>query len=382
MKVKIKSIFHQHFGDENPLIVRSPGRINIIGEHVDYNGGYVLPAAINRYIYVAIGKRSDNKIGLYSVNFDKKVEVSLDDIKPSHNFSTYVLGVVDQIIEKGYNVSGFNIVIDGDIPVGAGLSSSAALESAAAFAVNELFQFGISKLDLVMIAQKAESKFAGVNCGVMDMFASIFGKKGFAIKLDCESLEYEYMPLVLNGYSLVLFNSNVKHTLASSAYNERREQCEIGLNQIKQSDSNVNSFRDVTKDHLIRDVLPLGQVIYDRCIYVVKEIERLNLACQFLEKGDLNLLGEQLYATHNGLSKEYEVSCYELDLLIDSVKNNPNVLGGRMMGGGFGGCTINIIRDEEIPFVINELKEIYQTSTGLQLEVIKVETVNGTELLA
>jgi len=380
MKTKIESIFHQKF-EGKPLIVRSPGRINIIGEHVDYNGGYVLPAAIDKYIYVAIDKRNDEIIGLYSVNFDVKIEIELNNLKPSNDFSTYVFGVVDQLIKRGYSISGFNIVIYGDIPVGAGLSSSAALESAVAFAINEVYQLGISKLELVSIAQSAESTFASVNCGVMDMFASIYGQKDFAIKLDCNSLQFEYMPLVLDGYSLVLFNSNVKHSLASSAYNVRRRQCETGLNRIKHFLPKVNTFRDVTESHLIEYILPFDKEIFTRCLYVVKEIQRLNEACQHLANGNLQALGQLLYATHDGLSLEYEVSCFELDFLIDEVKGNSNVLGARMMGGGFGGCTINIVKDEAISELIDNLKVNYLKTTGLHLEVIKVQTVNGTEIV-
>lgn len=380
MKTKIESIFHQKF-EGKPLIVRSPGRINIIGEHVDYNDGYVLPAAIDKYIYVAIDKRNDDIIGLYSVNFDVKIEIELNNLKPSNDFSTYVFGVVDQVIKRGYSISGFNIVIYGDIPVGAGLSSSAALESAVAFAINEVYQLGISKLELVSIAQSSESTFAGVNCGVMDMFASIYGQKDFAIKLDCNSLQFEYMPLVLDGYSLVLFNSNVKHSLASSAYNVRRRQCEIGLNRIKHFLPKVNTFRDVTESHLIKYILPFDKEIFTRCLYVVKEIQRLNEACQHLANGNLQALGQLLYATHDGLSLEYEVSCFELDFLIDEVKGNSNVLGARMMGGGFGGCTINIVKDEAISELIDSLKVNYLKTTGLHLEVIKVQTVNGTEIV-
>lgn len=380
MKINIESIFNQYF-EGIPVIVRSPGRINIIGEHIDYNCGFVLPAAIDKYIYVAIGKRNDERISLYSVNFDVKIEVEINNLKPSRDFSTYVLGVVDQIIKRGYLISGFNIVIYGDIPIGAGLSSSAALESAVAFAINKLFQLDISNLELVSITQTAENIFAGVNCGVMDMFASIYGKKDFAIKLDCDSLQFEYMPLALNEYSLLLFNSNVKHSLASSEYNIRRKQCETGLKRIKQLFPEVKTFRDVTESQLIEHILPFDNVIFKRCLYVIKEIKRLNEACQYLESGNLYALGQHLYATHDGLSNEYEVSCFELDFLIDEVKKSPNVLGARMMGGGFGGCTINIIRKEGMESLIDNLKVNYNIKTGLQLEVITVNTVNGTEEL-
>jgi galactokinase len=380
MKELLLSIFHEHYGT-NPLIVRSPGRINIIGEHIDYNSGFVLPAAIDKYIYVAIDKRIDNKIGIYSVNFDVKLEIAISDLKPTSDFSTYVFGVVSQIIQRGFYISGFNIVIDGDIPVGSGLSSSAALESAVAFAINELFHFSISKLDLVLIAQAAERTFAGVNCGIMDMFASIHGKKDFAIKLDCDSMHFEYMPLEIQGYSLVLFNSNVKHTLASSEYNVRRQQCENGLNLIKEKCPEVRTFRDVSERQLIEYVLPFDKVVFNRCKYVINEIRRVNEACEFLKSGNIQALGQLLYSTHEGLSMDYEVSCFELDFLVDSVKRNEHVLGARMMGGGFGGCTLNIIKNDEIDSTINCLADVYTDTTGLQLDFIRVKAKHGTEVV-
>jgi galactokinase len=380
MKKHLLSIFNQHY-EGTPLVVRSPGRINIIGEHIDYNGGLVLPSAINKYIYVAISKREDTRIVIYSVNFDQIVEADLNELSPTADFSTYVFGVVNQINQRGYSISGFNLVIDGDIPVGAGLSSSAALESAVAFAINQLFQLGISKLDIVSIAQTAERTFAGVNCGVMDMFASVFGQENSALKLDCDTLEFEYIPLILDGYSLVLLNSNVKHSLASSEYNVRRNQCEIGLKLIKEKCPEVSSFKDVSLRHLVDCVQPFDDIIFNRCSYVVNEMRRVNEACEYLKEGNLKALGQLLYATHDGLSHDYEVSCFELDFLVESIKENEHVLGARMMGGGFGGCTLNIIKNEAIDLITEQLKKTYAEATGLELEVVTINAVSGSEIV-
>ena len=251
----LKKIFKEKYSDE-PLIVRSPGRVNIIGEHTDYNEGFVLPAAIDKAIYVAVSKRSDERIHLYSIDYHQSFEVELQDIQPTKNWATYILGVVHQLVERGHEVGGFNLAIDGDVPIGAGLSSSAAVECAVVYALNELFALGISRMEMVLIAQKAEHTFAGVMCGIMDQFASMFGKKDHVIKLDCRSLAYEYRPLKLDGYKLVLFNTNVKHSLSSSAYNERRQQCEQGVAWVREQHPHVNSLRDVKMEMLRENVLP------------------------------------------------------------------------------------------------------------------------------
>jgi galactokinase len=365
--------------NEEPIIVRSPGRVNIIGEHLDYNEGFVLPAAIDKAIYVAVSKRDDDSIHLHSVDYNENFEVLLHEIKPTETWSTYILGVVDQLIKREYKIGGFNLVLDGDVPVGAGLSSSAAVECATAFALNELFSLGIGKMEMVKIAQKAEQVFAGVMVGIMDMFASMFGKKDNVIKLDCRSLEYEYKPLKLEGYKVVLFNTNVKHSLASSEYNTRRKQCEQGVALIKEHYPDVHSLRDADMNMLNGCVLPKDAVIYKRCKYVVEEIDRLLKGCDDLEKGDIKGLGQKMFRTHEGLSKEYEVSCAELDYLVDAVKNNEFVLGARMMGGGFGGCTINIIKEEAIKDVQEKLSSAYKEAMGLELTTYIAQVENGTE---
>ncbi len=238
--------------------------------------------------------------------------------------------------------------IEGDVPIGSGLSSSAAVECATAFALNELFQLGIEKMDLAFIGQKAEHEFARVMCGIMDQFASVFGKKDHVIRLDCQSMEYEYEPLKLEGYKILLLNTNVKHSLASTEYNTRRQQCEAGVELVKSHHPEVKTLRDVTMPMLDKYVANEDPVIYKRCKYVVEENERLLAACEDLKRGDIRSMGKRMYQTHDGLSKEYEVSCKELDFLVEAVRNNPEVLGARMMGGGFGGCTINIVKESSI----------------------------------
>lgn len=377
MKEKIARLFLEKFS-EQPLIVRSPGRVNVIGEHTDYNDGFVLPAAIDKAIYVAVSKREDDKIKLFASNFNETFETTIPEINPSDNWHTYILGIVDQLLKHSYSISGFNLVIDGDVPAGAGLSSSAAVECAVVFALNELFNLKIDKLQMVKMAQKAEHTYAGLQCGIMDMFASMFGKKDHAIKLDCRSLEYEYIPLQLEGYKLVLFNSNVKHSLASSEYNVRRQQCEAGIALIQPHHPQIKNLRDVSMQMLDEYVKPKDQLVYRRCKFVVEEIERLTTACSDLKNGNLSALGKKMFATHEGLSKDYEVSCKELDFLAAAVKNNTKVLGARMMGGGFGGCTINIVKDEAIEQLTGTLYKDYKTSMGMELSAYTVQTNDGT----
>jgi galactokinase len=375
---QVKEKFRLRFNQE-PVLFRSPGRVNIIGEHTDYNNGFVLPAAIDRAIYIGIGTRNDDIIRLHSEEFNESFEVKVSELRPTDKgWPNYILGVVDQLNKRGYRTRGFNLNIDGDVPIGSGLSSSAAVECATAFALNRLFELNISKLDLAFIAQKAEHEFAKVMCGIMDQFASLFGKKDHVIKLDCQSLEYEYVPLQLEGYKIVLLNTNVKHSLSSSEYNTRREQCEEGVALVKPHQPQVKSLRDVTMEMLNRYVKPKNELVYRRCKYVVEENQRLLAACEDLKNGHVEALGEKMFRTHDGLSKEYEVSCKELDFLVEAVRNNPDVLGARMMGGGFGGCTINIVKDETIDTLIKELSLSYRQAMGLELTPYIAQTEDGT----
>jgi galactokinase len=378
---KLKQKFQSLFNSE-PLLVRSPGRVNIIGEHTDYNEGFVLPAAIDKAIYIAIGKRDDDIISLYAQDYQQSHEINLSNIVPTDkHWPNYILGIVDQLQKKGYSISGFNLVIDGDVPLGAGLSSSAAVECATVYALNDLFGLGIEKIEMVKMAQLAEQTFAKVMVGIMDQFASMFGKKGHAIKLDCRSLEYEYVPLVLKGIKILLLNTNVKHSLASSEYNTRRAQCEEGVALVKEKHPEVNSLRDVTMEMLQTLVAPKDQIIFKRCKYVVEENIRLLEGCEDLKKGHIDALGKKMFLTHEGLSKEYEVSCKELDFLVDHVKNNPVVLGARMMGGGFGGCTINLVKEEAIDGLVKKISKDYQQAMNLELSAYIAGIEDGSSVM-
>ncbi|WP_412468389.1 galactokinase [Pedobacter sp. KLB.chiD] len=376
----LKNTFKRLFNAE-PILVRSPGRINIIGEHTDYNGGFVMPAAIDKAIYVAISKREDDEIHLFSESYQQFDISSVKNLQQSENsWANYILGVADQLKERGYQLGGFNFYIDGDVPLGAGLSSSAAVECATGFALDQLFSLEVPKTDIALIAQKAEQTFAGVNCGIMDQFASVFGKKDQAIMLDCRSMKHIYIPLKLDGYKLLLLNTNVKHALADSAYNKRRAQCEQGVAWIKEHYPNVNTLRDVNLEMLEAHVKPKDEEVFTKCSFVVKEIGRLLTAAEQLENGNLKGLGNLMFETHEGLSKDYQVSCKELDFLVEAVKPLDGVLGARMMGGGFGGCTINIVKEEKIADLIEELSSKYLLQFGLKLDSYTVQTDNGTSL--
>ncbi len=357
MLEKITSVFTEKFAGQ-PTVFRSPGRINILGEHTDYNEGFVLPAAIDKSIYVAITKRADNQVTLFAGDFNESYTTDTEHIKPAAiQWPNYILGVVDQLQKEGHTIGGFNLVIDGDIPIGAGLSSSAAVECAVIFALNTIFELGVSRLQMVKLAQKAEHVFAGVHCGIMDQFASMFGKKDHAIKLDCRSLEYEYVPISFSGYSIVLFNTNVKHSLDSTEYNTRRKQCEEGVSIIAQNHPGVKSLRDVSMAMLKDNVAGVDSLIFKRCKYVVQENQRLLGACDDLKKGDVKALGKKMFETHRGLQYDYEVSCRELDFLVDFVKNNEDVAGARMVGGGFGGCTINLVRADAVEKLVEQISD-------------------------
>jgi galactokinase len=374
----VKKIFFERF-DANPLIVRSPGRVNIIGEHTDYNDGFVLPGAINKSVYIAVSKRDDDVVCLYAADFKEEYTCLLGEIAPAQQaWPNYILGVVDQLQKSGFILSGFNAVVDGDVPIGAGLSSSAAVECATIFSLNELFSLKLDKMKMVKLAQQAEHAFAGVKVGIMDMFASMFGKKDHVIKLNCRSLEYEYLPFHLEGIKIVLLNTNVKHSLASTEYNTRREQCEQGVQWIREYQPGIKSLRDVNIHMLDEFVLPKDKLIYQRCKFVVEEITRLLQACEDLKKDNIHSLGKKMFQTHEALSKEYEVSCRELDFLVDQVKNNDTVLGARMMGGGFGGCTINLVREHAIEMLVETVSKAYELEMHLPLTVYVAEIENGT----
>lgn len=374
---KFKELF-----DEDPLLVRSPGRVNLIGEHTDYNLGFVLPAAIDKAIYFAIAPRSDNCAKLFAVDMNDSFEFTIDKLhKSEKGWPNYLMGVVDQLNKRGYKTNGFNCVFGGDIPLGAGLSSSAALEAGLAFALNNIFDLRIDKLSLVKLSQKAENEFVGVNCGIMDQYINIFGKSGSALRIDCRSLEYEHFPFDYKNISIVLFNTNVSHSLASSEYNQRRRECGEAVEIIKKEFPQIQSLRDVSSEILAEYKKKLDPVIYNRCKYVVEENSRLLSACDALKVHDLKTFGSLMYQTHEGLSNDYEVSCKELDFLVELTKDIPEVYGSRMMGGGFGGCTINLIENNAIESVSKTITKMYKQEFNLEAKTYVTKISGGTSIV-
>jgi galactokinase len=374
--------FEKLFNTQPQYIFLSPGRINIIGEHVDYNDGFVMPAAINKYICFAVSKNDDSQCTLIAKDLNETYKFDLkDDLKPIYKmWANYILGVLHQLKERGFAMSGFNIVFSSTIPMGAGLSSSAALECGIGYAMNSLFNLGLTKEEIALIGQKAEHTFAGVNCGIMDQFASVFGKKNSVIKLDCTTLDYQYYKADFKKYSLLLLDSNVKHTHLTSGYNVRRQEVELGLAIIKQHFPEVRTFRNCTESMVLELRETLGDTVFKRCHFVVKEIQRVQEAGEALSSSDFKKLGTLMSQTHEGLSKEYEVSCDEIDFLVDAVQHEKSVLGSRMMGGGFGGCSINLIEKGSEKELIERIATKYRNTFGIELKPYKVKIAKGTTL--
>jgi len=376
---KVVSAFRANFKHEPSYTILSPGRINIIGEHVDYNDGFVMPAAINKYVCFAIAESRSSSCTLVALDLDKTYAFDLtDEISPvADMWVNYILGVIAPLKNQ---LKGFNITFSSTIPMGSGLSSSAAVECGAAFALNTLFDLGLSKEQLAKLSQQAEHSFVGVKCGIMDQFASVFGKANQVIKLDCNTLAYEYYPANLGDYCLVLLDSKVKHTHLTSGYNTRREEVEAGLKLINHAFPEVNSYRDCTMEQLEAVKDRLGLTLYKRCSFVVQEINRVGEAVEALTNNDFETLGNLMNSTHQGLSADYEVSCDELDFLVSQAKNIPEVVGSRMMGGGFGGCTINLLKKSALLKLENEIKLAYKKRFGIDLEVYDVDISEGTHL--
>ncbi|UUW10194.1 galactokinase [Flavobacterium plurextorum] len=376
------AFFEKSFGTKPEKIVLSPGRINIIGEHIDYNDGYVLPAAIDKVICFALEKNNSKKSKIIAIDLNEEFEIDLtQEVKLNDIvWTNYIRGVIKQLQDNGFSFEGFNCAFSSNIPVGSGLSSSAALECGMIFGIKQLFDLKIEKVDIALLGQKAEH-WVGINCGIMDQFSSVLGLENKVIQLDCNTLDYHYHNADFKDYSLVLFDSNVKHSLFTSEYNTRRIECEQGLSIIKSHFPEVKSFRNCTEEQLLSIQDKMNETVFKRVHYVVKEINRVIKACEALDKGNIEELGQLLFETHYGLSQEYEVSCAELDMLVDTAKADNNIIGSRLMGGGFGGCTINLIKKGHENEVKSKFSNLYLNTFGIELKFYDVKISNGTTLL-
>ena len=373
-KHKIEESFLLEF-KKKPLVVFSPGRINLIGEHTDYNNGFVFPAAIDKGIYLGIEATDSHssKIIALDVNESYTCDINKLDRNVQSSWQNYFLGIIDDLTKKGYRFGQFNVVFSGTIDVGSGLSSSAALENAFVYGLNEVFKLGLTRKEMIFISQAAEHNYVGVKCGIMDQFASMFGKKDSALFLDCKSLEYAVKPLKMDGISILVINTNVKHQLSDSAYNKRRASCERVAKHFK-----VTSLRDINFNDLWRSKQLLHINDFEKASYILEENKRVVAFKEAMESEDFQEMGRLLYASHEGLRVQYEVSCAELDFLVNYGKDRPWVLGSRMMGGGFGGCTINFIKSEKVKDYGQDISNAYLKQFGKACSLINVKLSDGT----
>jgi len=365
--------------DNEPILVNSPGRINLIGEHTDYNEGFVLPAAINKSIVVAIGKSDINVCSVFAMDNKELYEFELNNLLPlvKGGWRNYVIGVVAEIQKIGFTLTPFNVVFGGDIPQGAGLSSSAALENSIVYGLNELFSLNLTKMEMIHISQKAEHNFAGVKCGIMDQYTSMFGVTETALLLDCKTLESTPIKIDFEGYQFILINSNVKHSLVDAAYNDRREVCEGVARLLK-----MNALREANEEDLIRIKEQISESDYQKVLYVIQENNRVLEAVKLIESGNIVELGNLLFESHYGLQYQFDVSCDELNFLVEQAKESQYVLGARMMGGGFGGCTINIVETENANAFTGKISTLYRNTFGLDCSVYSIELSQGTQTVS
>jgi galactokinase len=372
--------FQQYFGKEC-RIAAAPGRVNLIGEHTDYNQGFVLPGAIDRHICVALASNLERKLNLVAPEFGEKFSFSLDEMRPVKGWPTYLLGMIYMIMPEKQLPHGMDILISGNVPVGAGMSSSAALCSAFGLALNDFYQLGLSKMEIALEAQKTEHHFAGVQCGIMDPFASLHGKAGHLMKLDCRSLDFEYIPFDFPDIRIILVNSMVSHSLASSEYNLRRQQCEAGVAVIQKHEPSIRSLRDLRPELLEKYKHELDEIVYKRCRFIVEENQRLLRGCDHLKNNDLDEFGKLMYDSHYGLSKEYEVSCPESDFLVETIKELNGVKGARQMGGGFGGCIITLVGINHAENFIRDIQIKYEMKYGKVPDCYIMNISEGAHIL-
>ncbi|MCB4797253.1 galactokinase [Neotamlana laminarinivorans] len=362
-----------------PLLIFSPGRINIIGEHTDYNEGFVFPGAVNKGIYAAIEKTNHSKSTIYALDKKSSFQFNLKSITalPEGSWENYILGVVAELLKLNKPIGNFNFVFKGDIPAGAGMSSSAALENSVVFGLNNLFNLKLTKTEMIFISQKAEHNYVGVKCGIMDQYASMFGKKNYALLLDCRSIKAKPFKIDFENYQLVLINTNVKHSLSDSAYNNRRSVCESISKTLK-----IKALRDATEGDLKRIENDLTPENYQKALFIIQENNRVQKASAAMLNKDLIGLGNLMYKSHEGLTKQYKVSCNELDFLVDEAKASNYVIGARMMGGGFGGCTINLIEKNHTTEVLTKVSQAYKSKFNLDCSIYIVELTNGTHVIS
>jgi galactokinase len=379
---KIRLEFENRFSAK-PLLIASPGRINLIGEHTDYNDGFVLPAAIDMYIIAGFAKNNKNYSRVYAMDVDEYFEIHLHSIVRLEDggWRNYVLGVLAEIFQSGKRIDNFDLVLGGNIPLGAGLSSSAALENSIVFGLNTLFKLKFEYNEMVHISMQAEHRFAGVMCGIMDPYASMNGRKDKAILLDCRSLDSEYIPISNDDYRWVLINSNVKHQLAETQYNIRRKECQTGLSILQKSNEELQSLRDVSLVDLDAKRAYMGEKIYRRCRFVIEENQRVLLSKDLILKKNWKAFGEMLYASHEGLQNLYEVSCSELDFLVRKAKESEAVIGSRMMGGGFGGCTLNLVRQDKLKIFSRQIVQEYYQKFGQRASVYLLSISEGVRVV-
>ena len=378
---QIQSRFKALFQDE-PLLVRSPGRVNLIGEHTEYNEGFVLPAAVDKAIIFAVAptKGSVGTLHAFDLGQSHEFEVSRP-VRSDKSWPNYLMGVVDQLGKAGAKIGGFACVFGGDIPIGSGMSSSAAIEAGLAFALNRIFGLGLDPLALVKLAQKAENEFVGVRCGIMDLFINIFGRPRSVLKLDCRSLDHQYFPFERADLRIVLCDTLVKRELAATEYNVRRSQCEAGVKLLSKHVPGIRSLRDVPAELLEAHRFEFDPVIYKRCDYVVRENSRVEAACSDLNKGDLAAFGRRMNGSHDGLRDDYQVSCRELDVLVEAAGEVPGVLGARMMGAGFGGCTINLVEESAVGALQERTARSYKDMFGREPKVYISSLRSGTDII-
>ncbi|GMN05836.1 galactokinase [Croceitalea sp. MTPC5] len=369
---------------KNEIIIKSPGRINLIGEHIDYNDGFVLPAAIDKCILLRLTINGhSNRCTVKSEGFTSVLIADLNNLaKGTEGWHNYVLGVIGELQKLTDKLSGFDCTMRSTVPVGSGVSSSAALACGLAFGLNELFKLGLTKWDLIKIGQRTEHDYVGTKCGIMDQFASVMGKEGHFMLLDCRSLAFQYVATELGDYRMLLLNTNVSHNLSDGEYNIRREQCEKGLDILVKRFNIDRTFRKVTSEMLLSIKTELGPLLFNRCSYVIEEIKRVQKAARELKNGNLESVGMLMYESHEGLAKKYEVSCDELDFLVELSKNEPELLGSRMMGGGFGGCTLNLIHKDAIDDFVKKAAKAYKKSFNINLNHFQTQPSEGTAIIS